>query len=130
MILLGIRTDAATVQFLLYKDSERLFQKDWEADRTLARGLLEQLEIFVLSQDLSFKDIEGLFIFEGPGSFTGLRIGMSVMNTFAYSESIPIVGSRGEDWEVKAVARLIAREDDKLVLPFYGAEARITQPKK
>ena len=52
------------------------------------------------------------------------------MNTFAYSLSIPIVGVQGDDWQQAAVSALRVGADDRTVLPFYGAEARVTVPKK
>ena len=52
------------------------------------------------------------------------------MNTLSYAKSVPIVGETGDDWKEAAVARLVAGENDKVVMPFYGADARITTPKK
>ena len=75
-------------------------------------------------------DVSGIVGFKGPGSFTGLRIGLTVLNTFADSESIPIVGTIGEDWQIVGLQRLSSGENDKLVMPEYGAEAHITTPRK
>jgi hypothetical protein len=72
----------------------------------------------------------------GPGSFTGLRIGASILNAVATSEKIPIVGEKrtddddGEQWRMAAKQRLMQRDDDKIVVPFYHSEANITQPKR
>ena len=52
------------------------------------------------------------------------------MNTIAYSENIATVGGEGDEWRVKSVARLVAGESDKVVLPHYGADPRITKPVK
>ena len=127
---LGIRTDSPVAEFYLYKDTELKAEKTWQADRQLAHGLLGQLEVFLGDQSVTFHQLRGLFVFRGPGSFTGLRIGITVMNSIAYSESIAIVGGEGADWLEIAVARLNNHENDQVVLPFYGAEARITKPKK
>jgi len=127
---LGIRTDSPRAELYLYKADSLLSEKTWQADRQLAHGLLAQLESFLAARDIAFADLEGLFIYSGPGSFTGLRIGITTMNTMAYALDIPIVGVEGEDWRTRAVARLCSGETDRLVLPHYGAEARITKPKK
>jgi len=52
------------------------------------------------------------------------------MNTLAYALAIPIVGEVGDTWREMAVDRLANGQNDKVILPFYGAEARITGPKK
>lgn len=102
----------------------------WEAARTLAHGLLTFLEECMQKLGKSFGDITGIVVFKGPGSFTGLRIGITVMNTIASSNGIPIIGETGDDWLTKARNRLTEGDDDKIVLPEYGGEAHITTPKK
>ena len=111
-------------------DGDTRFDEEWQADRTLAKGLLGYLQTNLAGHGKTFADIAGIGAFEGPGSFTGLRIGLTVLNTIADSESVPIVGARGDQWQEQALARLAAGEDDKLVMPFYGSEAHITTPRK
>jgi tRNA threonylcarbamoyladenosine biosynthesis protein TsaB len=41
-------------------------------------------------------DIEGVVCFKGPGSFTGLRIGLTVGNALAYAQNIPVVASKSK----------------------------------
>ena len=106
------------------------YDNTWEANRELAKGLLSYLQSQLEAQQKTWKDLTGLGVFKGPGSFTGLRIGITVLNTISYSEGIPIVGETGEDWREKALQRLANDESDKVVLPEYGGEANITQPRK
>lgn len=127
---LGIRTDSPVAEFYLYEGPELKAEKTWQADRQLAHGLLGQLETFLGDQGVAFYELKGLFVFRGPGSFTGLRIGITVINTIAYSEHIAVVGGEGGDWIKTAISRLENGENDQVVLPLYGAEARITKPIK
>lgn len=115
---------------LTFVDGENHYNNEWRADRELARGLLGYLNEQLNSQNKTWQDISEIGVFEGPGSFTGLRIGLTVLNTIAASESIPIVGARGESWQIDALKRLSDGEDDKIVLPFYGSEPHITTPRK
>lgn len=127
---LGLRTDAPLAEMYLYKDTTPVADKTWQADRQLAYGLLAQLETFLAAHDVVFTDLTGVFIYSGPGSFTGLRIGITTMNTMAHALGVPIVGVGGDDWREQAVARLASGDSDRIVLPHYGADARITKPKK
>ena len=102
----------------------------WQADRTLAKGLLGYLDEKLRENGKKWAGITQIGVFEGPGSFTGLRIGITVMNTIADAQGLQIVGGRGDDWQNQALGRLENGENDRIVLPFYGAEAHITTPKK
>lgn len=111
-------------------DGNRRHDDQWQADRTLAKNLLAYLRDQLHKNGQTFNDISGIGAFQGPGSFTGLRIGLTVLNTIADSEAIPIVGSTQKDWQRDVLARLLAGENDKIVLPFYGSDAHITKPRK
>ncbi len=130
-MLLGIKTDNPICEMYLYDNNgTSVATKIWQADRQLAHFLLKKLDEFLVDNKSSFDEISGLFVFKGPGSFTGLRIGVTVMNTIAYSQDISIVGVEGEGWLDLAISRLLAKENDQVVMPEYGAEARITKPRK
>lgn len=106
------------------------YDTNWEAGRGLSRGLLSFLEKELEFQGKSWDDVTGLVVYKGPGSFTGLRIGITVFNTLAYANGWPIVGVTGDDWRKEGTARLEAGENDEIVLPEYGGDANITKPRK
>jgi tRNA threonylcarbamoyladenosine biosynthesis protein TsaB len=111
-------------------DGGQRFNNEWQADRQLAKGLLEYLRDQLGAHNKTFNDISGVGVFVGPGSFTGLRIGLTVMNTLADASGVPIVGCRGETWQQDALLRLENGENDRIALPFYGSDANITTPRK
>jgi tRNA threonylcarbamoyladenosine biosynthesis protein TsaB len=102
----------------------------WESDRTLAKWLLGYLDKILKEHDKTWTDISAIGVFEGPGSFTGIRIGLTVLNTIADSQQIPIVGARGDDWQDEVLAKIKAGKNEKIVLPFYDRGANITKPRK
>ena len=103
---------------------------EWQADRTLANGLLGYLTQRLAEHGATLQDITGIGAMKGPGSFTGLRIGLTVLNTLADTLHVPIVGTSGDDWQANAMTRLDRGEDDHLVMPEYGGSANITTPRK
>ena len=128
MIIL-LDTATPVCRLTLVNGTDR-FTDEWQADRTLAKQLLRYLHDQLAAQGKTFRDVTGIGVFQGPGSFTGLRIGLTVLNTLADAQAIPIVGAQGGDWQEVALARLSAGENDEMVLPFYGSEAHITTPRK
>lgn len=128
MILL-LDTSTSECRLTLVDGDER-HDYTWQADRELAHGLLRFIDECLAARSLAIGQLDGLGVLRGPGSFTGLRIGITTLNTIADSEVIPIVGTLGEDWQDEAVRRLRTSENDMIVLPEYGREARITKPRK
>ena len=118
-----------TVQLTLV-DGDKRTGYEWAAERNLARDMLAYLRDRLAENGASFVDISGIGVFRGPGSFTGLRIGLAVLNTIAHEQRIPIVGVTGDAWREECLARLQDGDNDEIVLPEYGAEARITKPRK
>ena len=128
MILL-IDTSTPTCR-LTFIDGESRIDKEWEANRELAKGMLGYLQSNLEELNVTWGDLTGIVAFRGPGSFTGLRIGLTVVNTIADAQQIPIVGAIGDTWQETGLVRLEADENDHIVLPEYGAEANITTPRK
>lgn len=127
IILLDTSTPVCKLTMM---DGDESHEVTWEAGRTLADGLLSFLENELAKQQNTLHDISGIGVYRGPGSFTGLRIGMTVVNTIASSEAVPIVGETGGDWKKAALSRLKNGDNDNIVLPMYGGEANITTPRK
>ena len=115
---------------LTFVDDQWRLDDQWEANRELAKGLLGYIQAQLENNQRTWADISGIVAFQGPGSFTGLRIGLTVLNTLADAQHIPIVGATGENWQTEGLQRLKQGENNQIVLPEYGAEARITQPRK
>lgn len=111
-------------------DGDWRYEDEWQADRTLAKNLLSYLTEQLEKNGKALSDVTALGAFRGPGSFTGLRIGLTVLNTIADSENLPIVGEDGDDWKEKAITKIASGQNDRIVLPYYGSEAHITKPRK
>lgn len=130
MNILALRTDNPIAEVGLYVDSKKLVDESWEAHRQLAETLHKKLQSLLDTEQLTWRDINGIVCYEGPGSFTGLRIGMSVANALAMSNSAPIVATTGEDWIQQGIDMLLSGKGNKAVVPKYGQPVHITQQRK
>lgn len=114
----------------IYKQATPLAYYSWQANRELAETIHKVIEEQLKKQGISYKNIDGIIFYKGPGSFTGLRIGASVANALACSLDIKIVGTNGESWIEDGLDKLSNNLDDKIVVPEYGAPPNVTQQKK
>lgn len=130
MLILIIRTDQPEAELALYDGQTQLANHRWQAHRQLAATIHQEIKNLLERQHKQLSDLQGVVCFQGPGSFTGLRIGHSVGNALAYGLNIPIVAVGGDDWRKNGIARLQKGESDPQALPEYGAAANITPPKK
>lgn len=128
--VLTIRTDKPEAELGVYDGQKQLAYETWQAHRELAETIHHKLEEILNKSSSSLDDIGGIVAFKGPGSFTGLRIGLSVANALAYGLQVPIVASGGENWIQQGLKNIENGQNDKSAMPEYGAPVRITTQRK
>lgn len=130
MLILTLRTDKPEAELGLFDGQQQLTYRVWSAHRQLAETIHQTLQDVLTSQNKQLADIQAIVMYQGPGSFTGLRIGLSVGNALAMSYGLPVSGQTGDDWRENGIAAIMSGADSKVVLPEYGAPVHITQQKK
>jgi tRNA threonylcarbamoyladenosine biosynthesis protein TsaB len=107
----------------VYKEEEMIKEIKWEAHRELSRTLSGKYQEILKKAKVKQEDLTGICVFSGPGSFTGLRIGISFANALAYGLGIPI-------YETRKKNILNTKNPKKIIVPFYGSPPKITKPRK
>lgn len=130
MYIISLRTDNPVAEIGLYSGHDQLAYVKWEAHRHLAETLHSKLRELLASTGIEWNEVSGIICYQGPGSFTGLRIGLSVANSIASANNIPIVGATGDGWQTRAIDSLLQGVDEKTVIPKYGSLPHITAPRK
>jgi tRNA threonylcarbamoyladenosine biosynthesis protein TsaB len=130
MIILTIRTDQPESEIGLFENTAQLGYVVWQAHRSLGITIHLKIAEVLAGSDRVLQDVQGVVVFQGPGSFTGLRIGLTVANTLAGALSVPIVGGKNPGWLESGIAALLAGQSDICVMPDYGSEVHITSPTK
>lgn len=67
-----------------------------EENKYGSQVLLPLINKILKKNKLGFKDLKAVEVETGPGSFTGLRVGVSIANALAYSLKIPVNGKTVE----------------------------------
>ena len=129
-LVLVLRTDKPESEIGLFEDGKQIEYEKWLAHRQLAETIHRKIKNILESAAPHDRAIGGIVIYKGPGSFTGLRIGMSVANALAYSLNVPIIAASGDNWAADGIKQLNSGEFSKPVVPEYGMSATTTTPKK
>lgn len=130
-MILGLRTDKPEAElYLMRADGTVVEEYRWMAHRALSVTILSEIEDLLNRNNTSREDLTGIVVYQGPGSFTGLRIGIAVANSLSYALQIPIAAAEGEAWLTKTLNELMKLSEPQVITPAYGAEAHITAPKK
>ncbi len=116
MINLYIDTSSSYLYSALIKDKKILQEvKENYGQKLSVEALPQIIKLFEIAS-ITPKDIEKIFVVVGPGSFTGIRIGVTIAKTMAFSlkKSIIPVSS------LKAMA-ISARKDTPYIMPLIDA---------
>jgi len=89
---LAIDTSTDTASLAIVQDSEVLAELTWRCGQNHTTQLLPQLAHLLNQTKLSLQSTTGIIVAKGPGSFNGLRVGISTAKGLAFSLGIPIVG--------------------------------------
>lgn len=89
---LYIDTHSDQMRLALADGGDFFIQKSRYTGRKHSEQLLKRINTLLVMNKVSKKHIESIIVHTGPGSFTGLRIGITTANSLAYALSVPVVG--------------------------------------
>ncbi len=89
--VLAIETSSSLCGACVYFNHTKYFQSIINYKNVHAEKLLETIDLALRTADLKPGDLSAVSVSDGPGSFTGLRIGMSAAKGIAFGSFIPII---------------------------------------
>lgn len=92
MKTLAIDTSGKAIGIAILADGHILYEIYINTGRNHSLVLLPQLDKALDTLNIELKDLDLYVTTTGPGSFTGLRIGLSTLKGFALSQKKPLVG--------------------------------------
>ena len=89
---LAIDTSTDMAGIALVQDSDVLAELTWHCGQNHTVELLPHLTYLLNQAGLSLQSVSCVIVAKGPGSFNGLRVGISTAKGIAFSLGIPIIG--------------------------------------
>jgi tRNA threonylcarbamoyladenosine biosynthesis protein TsaB len=91
-MLVAIDTSTDTASLALHDGFRVRVEHTWESPRQHTVELLPRLVAALEQIGLSAKHLSGVAVARGPGSFTGLRVGMAVAKGLTLTRGLPLIG--------------------------------------
>ena len=115
--ILNIETATRNCSVAIAKDGETILCKEIAE---LGYSHAEKLHVFIeeiLNEcEISFQDLKAIAVSKGPGSYTGLRIGISAAKGFCYALGIPLIAI-----DTLAILAHQAQVESGIIIPMIDA---------
>ena len=92
MLILAFESSARAASVALVEDGRLISQYSQCSGLTHSRTLLPMAEDMLKNAELNLQDVDLIAVAHGPGSFTGIRIGVSTVKGLAWAADKPCVG--------------------------------------
>ena len=146
MLIIAINTASSAAErksaIALIEMGKVLGEESWYSNRNESERILPGLDRLLKENGKSWDDVGGVFVVKGPGSYTSLRVGITIANTIAWVRKIPMwttdlglmetVGHTSSMAFARTVSSLNFAQLEKTdcVEPLYAAPPKITPRKK
>lgn len=136
-MFLIINTTSEKAEVILTKGDKIFDYYTWSSFGNLSETLLINIDKILKKNKVKLPDIKGVGAVLGPGSYTGLRIGLTTANTLGVSLGIPLVGIKAVSRKQLAKEKLVEifykklqkKEFSEILKPIYRYPLKITRPK-
>lgn len=115
MIVLYIDTSCSYLYTAILKDNTLIASHSEEFGQSLSEIALPKIVEMFEKNNLSPKSVDKIIVVNGPGSFTGIRIGITIAKVYAWSASIPITTTTSLE------AMAISSENNCIHVPILNA---------
>src|SRR5690606_7566596 len=92
MITLAIETSSPLGSLCLLKDEKTLELFDFKTNENFGKNIFPAIQTLLSKNHLCLKDIGIIAVNKGPGSYTGIRVGITAANTLSWANQISIIG--------------------------------------
>lgn len=118
MKILYIDTSSSYLYAGIADEDNLLCEVKKEFGTSLSEEALPEIVSLFDKSNLTAKDIDKIIVVNGPGSFTGIRIGITIAKVYAWSLNIPITTITSLE------AMMLSSKEEKIKVPMIDARRR------
>lgn len=131
MKILAIDTSSAILSIALAKGADIIKEKNIPAGRSHSALLVPEIKNMLKKARTPIEKVDGFVVGLGPGSFTGLRIGVSTVKGFGIALKKPCVGvasidalAMNTDGDIQTIAPIIDAKRENVYSAIYSKGTR------
>lgn len=119
--LLAIDTSTTSMTTAIIQGDKLIAESKAIAERNHSIYLVPSIIELLATASLEMKDIQGIGVGQGPGSYTGVRIGVSVAKTIAWTLNVPLIGVSSLEAMAMGAADTVKSSGARWVVPMMDA---------
>lgn len=120
MVTLAIESANKSLSVALLKDNDVIASEQKENTLQHSIYLAPAVDAVLQRAQLTLRDIDQVAVSIGPGSYTGLRIGVTFAKVLAHAQCIPVLPVSSL-YTLALSAPVVQEKDNTIVVPFYDA---------
>ena len=120
MIILAVDTTTFSGSVALLDNSKLMAEVNIDSSSTYSERLLPSIDFLLETNKIDVKKIDAFAVAVGPGSFTGIRVGLSTIKSFAYASRKPIAPVS----TLEALAFKLRFPQGRLICPVLDAKKK------
>ena len=140
MNIIALDTVAGASSVAVFSGGKKVYNYRKVLDRGHAEVLIPMMKEAISSVSFEFLDLDLIAVTVGPGSFTGIRVGLATARSLSVAAKVPVIGVTSfeavaasiteKEWAgVPVLIALETRRDDFYLQMFNEARARLGEPK-
>ena len=134
-MILAFETSAKAASVALLEEGKLLGESYQNTGLTHSQTIMSMAEALLASCGKTVADVTAVAVANGPGSFTGVRIGVAAAKGFAWGAEIPCYGVSTLEamarslgvWQGYVVPTMDARRNQTYTAIFYAEDGKLTR---
>lgn len=118
MIILAVDTTTFAGSVALLEKTKLLAEVNIDSPSTYSERLLPAVDFILQTNGMNIKEVDGFALAAGPGSFTGIRVGLSTVKSFAFASEKQVAAVS----TLKALAWKLRHPQNHLICPLLDAK--------
>jgi len=118
-LILSIETAISVCSVALHREGKLMGSLELHQDNVHSQKLMPAIDALLVQAGIETSEIQAIAVSAGPGSYTGLRIGVSTAKGLAYAHDIPLIAV--DTLEALAYRLFEIVEPDDFIVPMIDA---------